>query len=217
MESEQTKTAGKTSPRTHVIRLSVRSSSDATNEDEKTEVVKKSRAKPKAPKEAVEPEKKKKTVSRTNSQNAPRKKKVEEEPKPVQMMSPKELEFCIEITERMLQNHYAFGFKTPFDPEAEAAKNYLEVIQKPMDLTTVHVNLKSGVYTNKQDWINDISLVWDNALTFNAPQTMYHVAALELKRKFTKLMETSELTEEQKWLRKLALIIKKLDLVESGQ
>ena len=45
--------------------------------------------------------------------------------------------------------------------------DYPEIIQKPMDLSTVKENLLGGKYGTYEDAFNDIQLIWDNCKLYN--------------------------------------------------
>lgn len=44
---------------------------------------------------------------------------------------------------------------------------YAELIKEPMDLTTAEAKLLSGAYLSAQEFVNDVALVFVNAITFN--------------------------------------------------
>jgi transcriptional activator SPT7 len=47
------------------------------------------------------------------------------------------------------------------------------VIQKPMDLSTMLRNVKSGRYKNKADFVTDLDLIWANCLFYNAQEVSH--------------------------------------------
>jgi len=49
----------------------------------------------------------------------------------------------------------------------EIRDSYAAKIEHPMDLTTAEAKLLSGVYSNAEEFISDIALVFSNAITFN--------------------------------------------------
>ncbi|KAJ1486592.1 Bromodomain-containing protein, partial [Baffinella frigidus] len=72
-------------------------------------------------------------------------------------------------------------FNVPVDPVALKIPDYLEKVKRPMDLGTVKERLSKGYYASADQFQDDINLVWDNALLFNAPGTMVHEGARALK------------------------------------
>ncbi|KAK9368487.1 hypothetical protein V1509DRAFT_623056 [Lipomyces kononenkoae] len=64
------------------------------------------------------------------------------------------------------------------------APNYFNVIKNPMDLSTVMKKLKALQYRSKQEFVDDLMLIWDNCLTFNAdPQHYLRKHAIAMKKK----------------------------------
>ena len=45
--------------------------------------------------------------------------------------------------------------------------DYPEIIQKPMDLSTVKEKLMAGKYATYEDAFNDVQLIWDNCKLYN--------------------------------------------------
>lgn len=64
------------------------------------------------------------------------------------------------------------------------APDYYDVIKKPMDLGTIGKKMKNTEYTTKQEFIDDLNLIWENCLYYNInPNSIYRVHANEMKRK----------------------------------
>lgn len=69
------------------------------------------------------------------------------------------------------------------------APNYYEVIKKPMDLNTVLKNLKQLHYTNKQQFVDDIMLIWQNCLMYNSdPKHFIRKDAIAMRKKALSLI-----------------------------
>lgn len=71
----------------------------------------------------------------------------------------------------------------PFlEPVSKAqAPDYLEVVQRPMDLGTVLRRLDDDHYTSPEAMFNDTLLVFDNAQVYNASEHLIHQMAKDLK------------------------------------
>ncbi|ODV79611.1 uncharacterized protein CANTADRAFT_49602 [Suhomyces tanzawaensis NRRL Y-17324] len=68
------------------------------------------------------------------------------------------------------------------------APNYGLIIKKPMDLNTVMKKLKSLAYSSKQEFLDDVMLIWSNCLTYNAdPKHFIRAHALAMQKKTMKL------------------------------
>ncbi|SMN21839.1 similar to Saccharomyces cerevisiae YBR081C SPT7 Subunit of the SAGA transcriptional regulatory complex, involved in proper assembly of the complex [Maudiozyma saulgeensis] len=64
------------------------------------------------------------------------------------------------------------------------APNYHQVIKKSMDLNTVLKKLKTFQYRSKQEFVDDILLIWKNCLTYNSDPTHFlraHAIAMQKK------------------------------------
>lgn len=62
------------------------------------------------------------------------------------------------------------------------APNYGLIIKKPMDLNTVMKNLKALAYNLKSEFVDDLMLIWNNCLTYNADPKHYlraHAIAMQ--------------------------------------
>lgn len=71
------------------------------------------------------------------------------------------------------------------------APNYGLIIKKPMDLNTVLKKLKGLSYNSKQEFVDDLMLIWNNCLTYNAdPRHFLRAHALAMQKKTLKLVPT---------------------------
>mmetsp|Transcript_26497 Transcript_26497/g.58087 ORF Transcript_26497/g.58087 Transcript_26497/m.58087 type:complete len:423 (-) Transcript_26497:16-1284(-) len=70
---------------------------------------------------------------------------------------------------------------------AMGVPDYCDVIKKPMNLTFIKEKAENRSYSTLQEFLSDVELMINNALTFNSdPKNVYHVAALDLQKKFKK-------------------------------
>lgn len=64
------------------------------------------------------------------------------------------------------------------------APNYYQVIKNPMDLNTVMKKLKSFQYKTKQEFVDDLMLIWRNCLTYNSdPSHFIRTHAIAMQKK----------------------------------
>ncbi|KAK5782296.1 hypothetical protein RI543_000228 [Arxiozyma heterogenica] len=69
------------------------------------------------------------------------------------------------------------------------APNYHLVIKKSMDLNTVLKKLKTFQYDSKQDFVDDIMLIWKNCLTYNSdPSHFLRAHAIAMQKKSLQLI-----------------------------
>lgn len=68
------------------------------------------------------------------------------------------------------------------------APNYGLIIKKPMDLNTVMKKLKGLQYNSKQQFVDDLMLIWSNCLAYNAdPKHFLRAHAIAMQKRTLKL------------------------------
>lgn len=68
------------------------------------------------------------------------------------------------------------------------APNYGLIIKKPMDLNTVSKKMKSLSYNSKAEFVDDLMLIWNNCLTYNAdPKHFLRAHAIAMQKLTQKL------------------------------
>jgi hypothetical protein len=76
-------------------------------------------------------------------------------------------------------------FTDPVDPVELDIPDYFEIIKTPMDLLTVKKNLDEGVYDGPEKFLEDVRLVFSNAVMYNTdPQNPVHIVAKILSAQF---------------------------------
>ena len=91
---------------------------------------------------------------------------------------------CMEIL-KPLQNHQnGWVFNVPVDPVELNLPDYFEVIKRPMDLGTVQRRLDSGNFHSLEDFVSDVNLTFDNAMTYNQEGSVVYNMAKEMKDQF---------------------------------
>ncbi|CCK72313.1 SAGA histone acetyltransferase complex subunit SPT7 KNAG_0J02330 [Huiozyma naganishii CBS 8797] len=69
------------------------------------------------------------------------------------------------------------------------APNYHQIIKKSMDLNTVLKKLKTFQYESKQEFVDDIMLIWKNCLTYNSdPSHFLRAHAIAMQKKSLQLI-----------------------------
>lgn len=69
------------------------------------------------------------------------------------------------------------------------APNYGLIIKKPMDLNTVMKKLKGFQYNSKQQFVDDLMLIWLNCLSYNAdPKHFLRAHAIAMQKRTNKLI-----------------------------
>eukprot|EP01052_Picozoa_sp_SAG31_P012750 SAG31_NODE_752_length_12351_cov_14.467516_6_plen_1414_part_00 len=71
-------------------------------------------------------------------------------------------------------------FNTPVDPVAMGIPEYRQVIQQPMDLSTIRGKLDRSQYQTPATFADDVRLVFNNAMTFNSAGHYVHSVGKQL-------------------------------------
>ncbi|KAH9606321.1 hypothetical protein KSS87_000236 [Heliosperma pusillum] len=96
----------------------------------------------------------------------------------------------LEIILDKLQKKDTYGvYSEPVDPEE--LPDYHEVIEHPMDFSTVRKKLADRCYSTLEELESDVFLISSNAMQYNASDTVYHKQARAIKelaeRKFQRI------------------------------
>jgi hypothetical protein len=113
-------------------------------------------------------------------------------PKPQRPKLSTEMENCRRVLRRLQSHLDSHWFHHPVDPTALGLQGYSEKVQIPMDFSTITKKLWANDYIDSEDFSNDVLLVFNNALVFNPPGTVVHIAAQLLKEKFEYEFHPSE-------------------------
>ncbi|TKY75540.1 Bromodomain and PHD finger-containing protein 3 [Spatholobus suberectus] len=94
-----------------------------------------------------------------------------------------------------LQKKDTYGvFSEPVDPNE--LPDYHEVIEFPMDFSTIRKRLDDGAYANLEQFEKDVFLICTNAMQYNAPDTIYFRQARSIqelaKKNFENLRQDSD-------------------------
>ncbi|KAG6728435.1 hypothetical protein I3843_02G152800 [Carya illinoinensis] len=104
---------------------------------------------------------------------------------------------------QIMQHKWARPFLEPVDVEGLNLHDYYEVIDKPMDFSTIknQMEAKDGTgYKNVREICADVRLVFKNAMKYNDDRSDVHVMAKTLLKKFEEkwLQLLPKVTEEEK-------------------
>ncbi|XP_028782059.1 transcription factor GTE6-like [Neltuma alba] len=107
------------------------------------------------------------------------------------------------ILRQITQHKWAWPFMQPVDVEGLGLHDYYEVIDKPMDFSTIknQMEAKDGTgYKNVREICADVRLVFKNAMNYNDERSDVHVMAKTLLAKFEEkwLLLLPKVTEEEK-------------------
>ncbi|TXG48420.1 hypothetical protein EZV62_027714 [Acer yangbiense] len=107
----------------------------------------------------------------------------------------------IKALQLITQHKWAWPFMQPVDVEGLGLHDYYEVsvyqvIEKPMDFSTIKNNMDGFGYKNVREIYADVRLVFKNAMKYNDERDDVHVMAKSLLEKF-----------EEKWLLLLPKVV----------
>ncbi|KAJ6909406.1 hypothetical protein NC652_020404 [Populus alba x Populus x berolinensis] len=107
------------------------------------------------------------------------------------------------ILRQITQHKWAWPFMQPVDVKGLGLHDYYEVIDKPMDFSTIknQMEAKDGTgYKNVREICADVRLVFKNAMKYNDERSDVHVMAKTLLGKFEEkwLQFLPKVTEEEK-------------------
>eukprot|EP00012_Vannella_robusta_P007064 CAMPEP_0206193470 /NCGR_PEP_ID=MMETSP0166-20121206/6582_1 /ASSEMBLY_ACC=CAM_ASM_000260 /TAXON_ID=95228 /ORGANISM="Vannella robusta, Strain DIVA3 518/3/11/1/6" /LENGTH=236 /DNA_ID=CAMNT_0053610181 /DNA_START=411 /DNA_END=1119 /DNA_ORIENTATION=+ len=95
-----------------------------------------------------------------------------------------DMEVCEKVLGHIMSHRYAFPFLKPVDYVALNIPDYPNIITNPMDLSSVKKKLESFEYVEAQQFIADMDLIFQNAKTYNPPNSDVHTMAQILQKLF---------------------------------
>lgn len=120
-----------------------------------------------------------------DEEEEPRIRRKRREPFDLENLDP-EMRKCYKLLHEFLSHKNSWPFREPVDPEALGVPNYFDIIQHPMDLSTIDTKLVNNEYKTPEDFAKDMRLVWNNAITFNTPGDFYYKTAQKFSQMFEK-------------------------------
>lgn len=114
-------------------------------------------------------------------------------------LSDVELKYMKEHLEKLMNHPLAIAFLEPVDPEAEGLPNYKKVIKRPMDLGTIKKKLHDDKYKTVDEFVEDINLVWQNAIKFNGKKSLLKSCAEKLQKKCDRWFQVIPRDEIEVW------------------
>jgi len=117
-----------------------------------------------------------------------------------------ELRACYNLLESMMKAKAAMFFNDPVDPVALKLPDYFDIVQQPMDYSTVKDKIKRGDYTEPIEFERDMLLVYSNAILYNPVGDPVRAAAEKEREVFRlKLLDMQDQWAEKARKAKAAL------------
>lgn len=99
------------------------------------------------------------------------------------------LKTCKGLLQRLMKHKNAWVFNVPVDANALGLHDYFDIIKAPMDLGTVKSRLDKNFYQSPMEFMVDVRLTFQNAMTYNPKGQDVYVMAEQLLQIF-----------EEKWV-----------------
>lgn len=99
------------------------------------------------------------------------------------------------LISQMISSVNSTYFKEPV--KQGEAKNYFEIIKKPMDLKTLLQSVKNGKITNSADFTRDLTLIFANAIMYNGQEHHVGQDAVNMWREAQGLLRVLEAAEQR--------------------
>lgn len=101
-----------------------------------------------------------------------------------------ELKFCLKVTEELSKQHYELSwvFVDLPDRALAFAPAYYATIKQPISLTMIAERLRKRDYEDKDEFVADMRLLFQNCYTFNPPEEDVHKMGQKLEAIFNEKM-----------------------------
>ncbi|KAK2973900.1 hypothetical protein RJ640_025609 [Escallonia rubra] len=110
-----------------------------------------------------------------------------------------ELTVALLVIKEIMKMDEAEPFNVPVNPMALGIPDYFDVIDTPMDFSTICNNLENGSskYMNSEDVFKDVQYIWDNCCKYNKDGDYILELMERVKKNFMKYWSAAGLYKEQ--------------------
>jgi hypothetical protein len=100
------------------------------------------------------------------------------------------VQVAILLRDRVMAQSSAAPFRRPVNAESLQLKDYHKIITRPMDLGTVYSRCILGEFDTLRDVVDDVELVFANAMRYNPKGHPVHDVAIEVRELFFKELDS---------------------------
>jgi len=118
--------------------------------------------------------------------------------------------WCTDLLGKLIKWPLTQPFRVPVDPMRDSAKTYFDVVKKPMDLGTIRKRHTAGQYDTLEEFIDDLHLVFDNAILFSGETSTFGYIATDIKKWINDQMADKPSSPEDEWQRRLSRVVARL-------
>jgi bromodomain-containing factor 1 len=104
-----------------------------------------------------------------------------------------EMKFCFNVLKEFKKNkyrHQMYAFLQPVDPISLNIPDYFQIIQHPMDLSTIENKLLNDEYKSPLQFKDDVLLMFNNCYTYNPPSLPIYSMAKQMEKVFQDMWAT---------------------------
>jgi hypothetical protein len=105
------------------------------------------------------------------------------------LLSESEDKHCASVIKEFKKPKYAhltWPFERPVDAAAWGATDYYDIIQHPMDMSTIENRFKNAEYTSEDQFYDDYKLMFSNCYKYNPPHHEVHLLGKKFEEAFDK-------------------------------
>lgn len=111
-------------------------------------------------------------------------------------MTRDQIRYCGALIRNLKKHRDATPFIHPVDYVKLNLPDYPQIIKTPMDLTTIDRKFQHKEYSDVNQLINDIRLLFNNCYKFNGPEAMVSVLCQNVESAFEKSLRQMPLSKK---------------------
>lgn len=113
---------------------------------------------------------------------------------------------ALAIMDELAQHPCSKNFLKPIDPDASYATQYYQLIEEPVDMSTIRHRLELNRYKTLIDWHREMRLIWQNCIKFNGALSPIGVLSEHFYELFEKRYNKLSNSSLKKWTTAFSLL-----------